>query len=323
MNQRISWIDTAKGILILLVILGHTISFPIGRNLINGFDMAAFFFLSGYLFSTQRIPKQMLARKAKTLLLPYAVFSILLLLYFFAKAVFFHTEFSLTEGVLSVFFPISGYWKSSVYGLWFLPCLFVTEMTVTLAYQLKAKCRIIAWVCIVAACVGVFAIYFLFGIVSVITITPISICFFALGLLCKSKQVIIDKMKSVWIGATLLLLYLGLIALHFFLTKNRIMFDFSSMQFGIAPLFFLHALAGIGFVISLSQLFPTSRILHFFGRNSIYFYGLHYITLSICSNLLSRFGNEIIVYVCTVLLTTAVVSIYNLIKKKLRKPTHD
>lgn len=49
--NRIDWIDVAKGIAILLVIIGHTVQFGSAtRNVIFSFHMPLFFILSGYTF---------------------------------------------------------------------------------------------------------------------------------------------------------------------------------------------------------------------------------------------------------------------------------
>lgn len=48
-SRRIGWIDIAKGIAILLVIIGHTVKFGGGtRNFIFSFHMPLFFILTGY-----------------------------------------------------------------------------------------------------------------------------------------------------------------------------------------------------------------------------------------------------------------------------------
>jgi fucose 4-O-acetylase-like acetyltransferase len=46
-DKRIEWVDTAKGIGILLVILGHTILLPFISVPIYAFHMPLFFLLSG------------------------------------------------------------------------------------------------------------------------------------------------------------------------------------------------------------------------------------------------------------------------------------
>ena len=47
MSKRIEWIDIAKGILIVLVVLGHSEISGIAASVINSFHMAASFFLAG------------------------------------------------------------------------------------------------------------------------------------------------------------------------------------------------------------------------------------------------------------------------------------
>lgn len=47
MTKRIAWIDVAKGLLIILVVLGHSNINDITAVVINSFHMAAFLFCSG------------------------------------------------------------------------------------------------------------------------------------------------------------------------------------------------------------------------------------------------------------------------------------
>jgi acyltransferase len=50
MNKRIGWIDIAKGITILLVIVGHTLIGYKVNDYIYAFHMPLFFICSGLLF---------------------------------------------------------------------------------------------------------------------------------------------------------------------------------------------------------------------------------------------------------------------------------
>lgn len=54
MTKRIAWIDVAKGLLIILVILGHSNINDITAAVINSFHMAAFFVLSGITFRRKK-----------------------------------------------------------------------------------------------------------------------------------------------------------------------------------------------------------------------------------------------------------------------------
>ena len=47
-SDRVEWIDAAKGIGIILVVLGHIWLIGPGQKIINSFHMPLFFFLSGY-----------------------------------------------------------------------------------------------------------------------------------------------------------------------------------------------------------------------------------------------------------------------------------
>lgn len=47
MSKRIEWIDIAKGILRVLVVLGHSEISGVAASVINSFHMAVFFFLAG------------------------------------------------------------------------------------------------------------------------------------------------------------------------------------------------------------------------------------------------------------------------------------
>lgn len=85
-NERLPHIDIAKGILIILVVVGHVLT---GSNfvtkvmirVINSFHMPAFFIISGMLMNTEKLRKQpfamFLKKKAVRLLVPYVVFELI------------------------------------------------------------------------------------------------------------------------------------------------------------------------------------------------------------------------------------------------------
>lgn len=79
-KERILWIDVARGIAILLVVLGHCIGnlYNPGNRFILAFHMPLFFFLSGMCISESVISaNNYLVKKVKTLLVPQAVLGIL------------------------------------------------------------------------------------------------------------------------------------------------------------------------------------------------------------------------------------------------------
>ncbi|RMW41841.1 acetyltransferase [Lactiplantibacillus pentosus] len=81
MAKRIEWIDIAKGIAILAVVVGHTLGPYNGQffgSLIFAFHMPIFFILSGYLYHP-RPPIQECRRGVVNLLLPYLATAVLVL----------------------------------------------------------------------------------------------------------------------------------------------------------------------------------------------------------------------------------------------------
>ena len=110
MKERVEWIDIARGMGIILVILGHTLTTVIRRDSVPAkdlyqaiyhFHMPFMFLLSGVAFniSAERYKSSnalnYLSKKCKKLLVPYFSYSILIYLCFFTA-----NSFSTLNGVL-------------------------------------------------------------------------------------------------------------------------------------------------------------------------------------------------------------------------------
>lgn len=79
-NNRLSYMDIAKGFGILCVIAGHMGNETINRFVFS-FHMPLFFIISGYFLSQKNTAKEVLGKRCKQLLPPYifTCFCILLL----------------------------------------------------------------------------------------------------------------------------------------------------------------------------------------------------------------------------------------------------
>ena len=70
--MRVKWIDSAKGIAILLVIIGHA---SLGRtdlfNFVYGIHLVVFFLLSGYTLKRKDITMSYVNDKFNRLMIPY------------------------------------------------------------------------------------------------------------------------------------------------------------------------------------------------------------------------------------------------------------
>lgn len=79
MRNRIASLDTAKGIAILAVILGHYFQefSPDKMNIVYCFHMPLFFLISGYCLSINKTFKDFAKSKIHRLLIPYAVTAVI------------------------------------------------------------------------------------------------------------------------------------------------------------------------------------------------------------------------------------------------------
>lgn len=138
-KKRVTYLDMAKGIGIILMVVGHLIGsvqtidykeylVPV-YHWLTSFHMPLFFIISGILLritkEEERPMRQIIVRKMKTLLLPYVTFSIIYLVLNVWNCIF-HPEL-LSFSDLGKFVVYSVTFRG-VSVLWFLPALFIGEL---------------------------------------------------------------------------------------------------------------------------------------------------------------------------------------------------
>ena len=137
-SKRIEYIDIARGIGILLVVLGHN-SFdsisPFGHKLIFSFHIPLFFFLSGFFLNTS-IPFIVFFKKRfNSLLKPYFFTTFLI---YFVSVSFGNMSFSIALQRI-----VKALYASTIYidwvQLWFLPHLFVVGLFAFLFFFIFEK----------------------------------------------------------------------------------------------------------------------------------------------------------------------------------------
>ena len=126
-SNRIEYIDIARGIGILLVVLGHndfSLISPFAYQVIYSFHMPLFFFLSGYFLKTSMPFMMFFKRRFETLLKPY-LFT-LFMIYFTAVSFEKMSFRTALQRILKSLYGTGYYidWTQ----LWFLPHLFVVSL---------------------------------------------------------------------------------------------------------------------------------------------------------------------------------------------------
>lgn len=137
-EKRFDYIDVAKAIGIFLIVFGHIIQGGWSKNVLYAFHIPMFFFLSGFLLKPKGTLCKYIGRKFKSLMLPYYFAGIISILIFVGLGGIVASVFGIAPQEMSMSLGENIY--GLIYGnpnnglmqwnrpLWFLPCLFVTEI---------------------------------------------------------------------------------------------------------------------------------------------------------------------------------------------------
>lgn len=152
--RRFDYLDIAKGIGILLVVWAHILITGVSHRVIYAFHMPLFFLISGMLFSRNKYDGffDFLRKRAKRLLVPFAIYSIVTWIIW---ATF---RFVRHDAVASYWDPLfqtviakgSGAYMVHNSALWFIPCLFATEIMYFALCKFNDMARIAISVCCAA-----------------------------------------------------------------------------------------------------------------------------------------------------------------------------
>jgi polysaccharide biosynthesis protein PslL len=289
MSNRIEYIDIARGIGILLVVMGHndfSLISPFAYHVIYSFHMPLFFFLSGYFLNASIPFLDFIKKRFHSLLKPY-LFTIFLI-YFtsvsFEKMGFQTALFRITKSLYG-----SGYYIDWV-QLWFLPHLFVVSLYAFLFLAALGPWnnRYIRWIVLIITLglsglflksfypypLAVFGKqYELYGLPFSLDLVLLSGFFFIMG--SEIRQAIPEKVFD-----NLFLLAgtaIGLFLLNYFFPAR---IDFNTRLYESYLINTLEAILGILFVLALSRQIElrTSRLaalFKYFGQVSLFILLFH------------------------------------------------
>ncbi|GIK10285.1 MAG: hypothetical protein JETCAE02_24510 [Anaerolineaceae bacterium] len=134
MEKRIGYIDIAKGIGILVIVLAHNDLagyHPTLHKFIYAFHIPLFFFLSGMFFRPERSFGETLRRRFNTLLRPY-LFALFVI--YLGEAAFDNMTFPVIAGRILKSLYATGYYIDWV-QLWFIPHLFAVALFAWIAWR--------------------------------------------------------------------------------------------------------------------------------------------------------------------------------------------
>lgn len=126
--ERLSFIDTARGLAIIMVIIGHYLEEGRLVQFIYSYHMPLFFFITGLTFVEDSIHENIWSfteRRIKRIYIPYVL------------AVFAFGKYSIKNSIWMLYGSRDAIGFSDSYGpLWFLPCLLMATVSFFIALKI-------------------------------------------------------------------------------------------------------------------------------------------------------------------------------------------
>ena len=262
-DHRIPWLDHARGLAIVLVVLAHALATADSEGAlyrtIHSFHMPLFFALSGLAGSVK--PHDDIARTARKLvrrlLFPFVFFGFLTLCYYVSAQAATASRFPgadrIGRAAMGLFYGVADGMPIKS-PLWFFPCLFVTMLfSLTLVRCVGIR---LAFAATLVTAVAIMVWPLPFRLPWSADTAIVAACFFQLGMMLRAARFphVIDMFATH--PATLALGVTCLVATAFLSARN-IGVDMAAVRFGDPLLFFASACLGIIGIVCLSGILPA------------------------------------------------------------------
>ena len=296
-DQRLAFIDNAKAIGIVLVVLGHIADTPpLLATLIYSFHMPLFFFVSGFLLAPRRVEEPLsmnLKRLARILLTPYTLF-------FAISLVFWLLTRNLGDRANK--FANVGL-QDAVWGfltgrsvdmfinppLWFFPALFVCAAIYFVSRRLMSSRLVFSLSVIMAALIFNVANPKADQLPWGLDIAWMALAFYATGHWLRTEKILQPKVAGLSLKECVLIIALCMAWVSLALWQGRV--DLALGNFGAQPVVYMVcAGTGIAFLVLLARRVPTSALARWLSDNSLVIFPLHALTLSLAGGLIKLFG---------------------------------
>jgi acyltransferase len=277
--MRLDFIDNAKAIAILLVIIGHTDGIPqYFENLIFSFHMPAFFFISGYLIKDYKLCltlRNYTNIQIKTLIIPYVFFGLISICYSVLNNFVKGVNSNIYKNLYGLLYGNSEGLVNTV--LWFFTCLFSTSLIYFIFSRIARPITIV----ILSLITGLVICYFHNNLDMRppwnIDLSLISLFFFASG-----KCISEINIKQPLLKENEIKLFLAIIIpALFYLSGLNGRIDMAFMSFGNPVLFIVNACLGIAILLILGSLLPITEGALYLSRSTIVIFPVHPIIFSV------------------------------------------
>ncbi len=286
MFKRLNYLDYAKGISIVLVVLGHIIytQSPI-KIWLYSFHLPLFFFISGCLlrYKNNYSFNNILRNRIRTIMFPYFAFSLLLFpLWIFQTSVIQKVSLNL-ESVSDYFIKVLTLRGPG--ALWFLPCLFLVEVSFVFILNHIKNTRVIYFILLFSSFIPfIIKEYTMNKFVVIFLRVLVGIFFFGIG------YYLFNYVNSKKINKKLIILGLMLINVITSIISGFV--DLYSLELGNYFLYYISAVSGMLCILLMCKTSLELKPLRFLGSNSLIIMATHQELIRVFLKILQIITNE-------------------------------
>lgn len=286
-SERLAWVDYAKTICMLMVILSHTFNYytfdsNLFLRLMQPTRLLVFFFISGYLIKIESFNfKKMMSSIAKKLLFPYLIFTSII----WIPKHLVRGGLSLSNALIDIF---------GGYASWFVAALVVSKICLAIILYFTKSLRVIWIWCTILAFAGLAIRQYIPGEIPWYAHNGmLALIYLAAGMTYRKYEFLFNK-NLVLQAIISVLIYFLCVSLDYFIFKEstyifELNYDSVSLR-GVLSFMFLSTL-GIWMMISIVKLLPSGiKWMTYIGKNSLTYYYLNTGVLTVLIIIMYRFG---------------------------------
>ncbi len=279
MNEsRLNQIDIAKGIGIVLVVIGHTSTYLGIEKVIYQFHMALFFILSGFFFKDKYVKKTLnfLSGRFKRLYFSYVINGLRLFILFLCLSYLVkdNTGFSFLGGLKYGLLIISGLGSAPLAGaIWFLRALFIVSILFIFLQWIINRIKgdynkkLILLFCVLGFLVIGYSTQLPFNISS----SFVALSFYYVGYLYSKNKGEVSMNYFYLTLAIVVVLYSSFV--------NTV--DLAYNTYTYISLFCLSSISGTYIILFVSEIISQNYILEYLGQKSMSIMIFHFLSFVI------------------------------------------
>lgn len=302
-NKRLEYLDYARGLAILLVILGHIYD---SSNHIKiwfcSFHLSLFFIISGILCKYTNVEKRNLKNiiisRFKTLILPYIFFELLAILTWMIQ-----NDFTLRALKWNIIDSVLMYCKAG--ATWFLPTLFISEILFICMVKYIKNIKIDLVISLL--------IYLIPFIIKTENhyVTVVIRCFTAFGFLSLGYF-----MSNIFIKNDLnIKIIVILLMINIILSNFNNLVDLWCLKFENPLLYTINAVLGSAFIIFSLKKIKYNKFLKYIGTNTVIIMSTQQVILEVINAITKKqyYNNEtgLLIFVIILILEIPIIEIIN------------